>query len=88
MGENGPAGTEVGAGGAPGTRQQLPDAWERSTEEQAAPRSPRIPPQERPGPELQPVGSGRRWAGGPGELHPWGPVRSGAQRVGPTMLGR
>ena len=43
MGENGPAGTEVGAEGAPGTRQQLPAARERPTEERAIPRSPQAP---------------------------------------------
>jgi len=40
MGENGPAGTEVGAGGAPGTRQRLPAAWEKPTEERAVPPQP------------------------------------------------
>ena len=40
MGENGPAGTEVGAGGAPGTRQRLPAARERPTEERAVPPQP------------------------------------------------
>ena len=43
MGENGPAGTEVGAGGAPGKRRQLPEARERPTEERAVPRSPQAP---------------------------------------------
>ena len=57
MGENGPAGTEVGAGGAPGTRQRLPAARERPTEELA------IPPQ----PTDTPAGAARARAAARGD---------------------
>ena len=72
MGENGPAGTEVGAGGAPGTRQRLPAARERPTEERA------VPPQ----PTDTPAGAARAGAAARGERPAVGRRAGGAAPVG------
>lgn len=72
MGENGPAGTEVGAEGAPGTRQRLPAAREKPTEERAVP--------------LQPMdvaaGAARAGAAARGEWPAVGRTAGGAAPVG------
>ena len=75
MGENGPAGTEVGAGGAPGTWQRLPAARERPTEERA------VPPQ----PTDTPAGAARAGAAARGERPAVGRRAGGAAPVGTRM---
>ena len=72
MRENGPAGTEVGAEGAPGTRQRLPVARERPTGGAGRP----------------PAAQGYPRRSGPGRsCSPWGVARGGTDGRGSCTRG-